>query len=72
MDERSSKKKIGYTKDRLGPTQAVSGEEFIAVEKSFMRKLDVRLMAMVRLIFVVNYLNCVRSFSGSPRLKLTE
>lgn len=45
--------------NRLYPAQQMSEEEFAAAEKSLKRKLDLRLTAMVWLIFVLNYLDRV-------------
>lgn len=51
--------KDGIEDNRLAPAQAMSGEEFAAAEKSLKRKLDMRLLAAVWLIFVMNYLDRV-------------
>ena len=59
MDEKSSHDKIEHTDNRLGPAQAMSEEELAGVEKKLKRKLDIRLMTMVWLIFVLNYLDRV-------------
>lgn len=45
--------------NRLHIAQHMSAEEFAAAEKSLKRKLDLRLTAMVWLIFVLNYLDRV-------------
>ncbi|KAF2629850.1 MFS general substrate transporter [Macroventuria anomochaeta] len=57
MGEKLSQDKIEYNDNRLGPAQAMSEEEFANVEKKLKRKLDIRLMTMVWLIFVLNYLD---------------
>ncbi|KAF5005261.1 hypothetical protein FDECE_8247 [Fusarium decemcellulare] len=43
--------------NRLAPAQAMSEEEFLDAEKKVKRKLDIRLLACVWLIFVLNYLD---------------
>ncbi|VUC25970.1 unnamed protein product [Clonostachys rosea] len=43
--------------NRLALAQAMGSEEFLAAEKSLKRKLDMRLLASVWLIFVLNYLD---------------
>ncbi|RMJ03677.1 hypothetical protein BHE90_014491 [Fusarium euwallaceae] len=43
--------------NRLAPAQAMSEEEFLDAEKKLKRKLDIRLLACVWLIFVLNYLD---------------
>lgn len=58
-DEKASQLKIENAGNRLAPAQSMSEEEFTAVEKKLKRKLDVRLMTMVWLIFVLNYLDRV-------------
>lgn len=45
--------------NRLAPAQAMSEEEFLDAEKKLKRKLDIRLLACVWLIFVLNYLDRV-------------
>ena len=54
----------GQTKgepNRLALAQVMSEDEFLAVEKRLKRKLDVRLLGCVWLIFVLNYLDRVSS-----------
>lgn len=58
-DEKSSQLKVENADNRLAPAQAMSEEEFAAVEKRLKQKLDIRLMTMVWLIFVLNYLDRV-------------
>ncbi|KAF7547235.1 hypothetical protein G7Z17_g7870 [Cylindrodendrum hubeiense] len=43
--------------NRLAPAQLMSEEEFLDAEKKLKRKLDLRLLACVWLIFVLNYLD---------------
>lgn len=59
--------------NRLAPAQALSEEEFLEAEKSLKRKLDMRLLAAVWLIFVMNYLDRVRThlFSVIQQLSRT-
>lgn len=45
--------------NRLALAQAMGSEEFLAAEKALKRKLDMRLLASVWLIFVLNYLDRV-------------
>lgn len=47
--------------NRLALAQVMSGEEFLHAEKKLKRKLDMRLLACVWLIFVLNYLDRVSS-----------
>ncbi|KAL4900396.1 hypothetical protein BDW74DRAFT_170804 [Aspergillus multicolor] len=49
--------KEGVENNRLAPAQLMSPDEFAAVEKRLKRKLDVRLMLCVWIIFVMNYLD---------------
>lgn len=48
--------------NRLAPAQMMSPEEFSAAEKRLKRKLDVRLLVCVWVIFVMNYLDRVSLF----------
>lgn len=47
------------TDNRLAIAQGMSEEEFLDAEKQLKRKLDLRLLACVWLIFVLNYLDRV-------------
>lgn len=49
--------------NRLAPAQQMSPEELEDIEKKLKRKLDLRLLACVWLIFVLNYLDRVCSCS---------
>jgi hypothetical protein len=51
--------------NRLAYAQNMQTEEFLAAEKSLKRKLDVRLLALLWLIFLMNYLDRVRIRSCS-------
>lgn len=49
---------------RLPPTlQGTTDDERIAVEKALVRKLDIRLMPMLVLIYIMNYLDRCFSYS---------
>jgi hypothetical protein len=45
--------------NRLAPAQMMSPEEFAMTEKRLKRKLDLRLMLCIWIIFVMNYLDRV-------------
>jgi hypothetical protein len=47
--------------NRLALAQNMSAEEFVTAEKELKRKLDIRLLACVWFIFILNYLDRVRS-----------
>ncbi|KAM5356738.1 hypothetical protein ACJ41O_003384 [Fusarium nematophilum] len=49
--------KDAQSQNRLAPAQLMSPDEFLEAEKSLKRKLDMRLLACVWLIFVLNYLD---------------
>ncbi|OAA66556.1 MFS transporter [Niveomyces insectorum RCEF 264] len=49
--------KIDSSDNRLAPAQLMSEEEFLDAEKRLKRKLDIRLLFCVWLIFVMNYLD---------------
>ncbi|RDW64563.1 uncharacterized protein DSM5745_09974 [Aspergillus mulundensis] len=49
--------KEGVENNRLAPAQLMSPDEFAAVEKRLKRKLDIRLMLSIWVIFVMNYLD---------------
>ncbi|KAJ0346548.1 hypothetical protein KNSL1_007405 [Colletotrichum chrysophilum] len=49
--------KEAHGQNRLAPAQLMSKEEFEAAEKKLKKKLDLRLLACVWLIFVLNYLD---------------
>lgn len=53
--------------DRLAAARQLTEDEFLRVEKSLKRKLDLRLLMCVWLIFVMNYLDRV---SGTSALVL--
>lgn len=55
--------KEDFESNRLAPAQMMSPEEFAAVEKRLKRKLDIRLLVCVWVIFVMNYLDRVRLYS---------
>lgn len=57
----------GPEENRLTEAQEMSPEELLNVEKSLKRKLDIRLLACVWVIFVMNYLDrvCLPPPSGS-------
>jgi len=46
--------------NRLALAQAMSPEEFAAAEKRLKRKLDLRLLLVVWIIFIMNYIDRVR------------
>ena len=46
--------------NRLSAAQQLTTEEFAAVERSLKRKLDLRLLCCVWVIFIMNYLDRVR------------
>lgn len=46
--------------NRLAAAQQLTAEEFAAAEKSLKRKLDLRLLCCVWVIFIMNYLDRVR------------
>lgn len=50
--------------DRLAPARQLTEDEFLRVEKSLKRKLDLRLLMCVWLIFVMNYLDRVSGTSA--------
>ncbi|KAI0175017.1 MFS transporter [Pestalotiopsis sp. NC0098] len=52
-----ARSKAGCGRQRLAIAQGMSEEEFLAAEKRLKRKLDLRLLACVWLIFVLNYLD---------------
>lgn len=55
--------------NRLAYAQNMQTEEFVAAEKSLKRKLDVRLLAVLWLIFLMNYLDRVcHVFFQIPRI----
>lgn len=58
QDETPGPEKV-VPESRLAPAQRLSEEEYARAEKHLKRKLDVRLVAMVWLIFVLNYLDRV-------------
>ncbi|KAH8891484.1 MFS general substrate transporter [Thozetella sp. PMI_491] len=47
----------GKESNRLAQAQAMSEEQFLAADKSLKRKLDLRLLACVWVIFILNYLD---------------
>ncbi|KAK2736385.1 major facilitator superfamily transporter [Colletotrichum kahawae] len=49
--------KEAHSQNRLAPAQLMSQEEFEEAEKKLKKKLDLRLLACVWLIFVLNYLD---------------
>ncbi|KAF4908471.1 putative transporter [Colletotrichum viniferum] len=49
--------KEAHGQNRLAPAQLMSKKEFEAAEKKLKKKLDLRLLACVWLIFVLNYLD---------------
>ncbi|KAJ0337656.1 hypothetical protein COL922a_006550 [Colletotrichum nupharicola] len=49
--------KEAHGQNRLAPAQLMSKEEFEAAEKKLKKKLDLRLLACVWLIFILNYLD---------------
>lgn len=49
----------GFEQNRLVEAQQMSPEELLEVEKSLKRKLDIRLLFCVWVIFVMNYLDRV-------------
>ncbi|TEA20687.1 putative transporter [Colletotrichum sidae] len=55
VDMVETKDALGH--NRLAPAQLMSKEEFEAAEKQLKKKLDMRLLACVWLIFVLNYLD---------------
>ena len=54
-------KETSSDENRLAITQHMSTEEFREAEKKLKRKLDVRLLACMWLIFILNYLDRVCS-----------
>jgi hypothetical protein len=52
--------------NRLALAQNMTPEAFARVEKSLIRKLDIYLLTCVWLIFILNYLDRVRSFPRLP------
>jgi hypothetical protein len=57
--------KEGLEQNRLAPAQNMSPEEIAVVEKRLKRKLDLRLLCCVWVIFVMNYLDRVRRLFNS-------
>ncbi|TDZ32927.1 MFS transporter prlL [Colletotrichum spinosum] len=55
VDMIEAKETLGH--NRLAPAQLMSKEEFEAAERQLKKKLDLRLLACVWLIFVLNYLD---------------
>lgn len=47
--------------NRMAEAQNMAPEEFLEAEKNLKRKLDLRLLACVWLIFIMNYLDRVSS-----------
>jgi hypothetical protein len=58
------------TTNRLAYAQNMSQEEYLAAENSLKWKLDCRLLSMLWLIFILNYLDRVRknSFLGTNNM----
>jgi hypothetical protein len=52
--------------NRLALAQNMTPEAFAHAEKSLIRKLDIYLLTCVWLIFILNYLDRVRSFPRLP------
>lgn len=61
----------GVEDNRLAEAQQMSPEELLDTEKSLKRKLDIRLLFCVWVIFVMNYLDRVRA-SHAPCTRLAE
>lgn len=63
---------LEYTMEgnRLQAAQDMTEEEFLAAEKKLTRKLDLRLLACVWVIFVMNYLDRVRLMLRQTPLNL--
>lgn len=59
MDFDNGVKEDDTQDNRLGPAQIMSPEEFAITEKRLKRKLDLRLMLCVWIIFVMNYFDRV-------------
>lgn len=56
--------------NRLQAAQDMTDQEFLAAEKKLKRKLDLRLLACVWVIFVMNYLDRVRLMLPRTSLNL--
>lgn len=65
MDEKAAEQRIEDADDastlenRLAQAQRMSDEEYLDAEKRLKRKLDVRLMAAILFIYILNYLDRV-------------
>ena len=71
VDERIEKlSESGEPTNRLGQAQQMSDEEFLDAEKRLKRKLDVRLMATLLFIYILNYLDRVRAVNPRSKLRL--
>lgn len=69
MDEKAIAHQIENADDastldnRLAQAQRMSEEEYLDAEKRLKRKLDIRLMAAIWVIYVLNYLDRVRQIA---------
>lgn len=66
MEVEDSKVDMNPDTNRLALAQMMGPEEFRLAEKKLKRKLDIRLLAVMWLIFVLNYLDRVCIASNIP------